>query len=987
MKMTLKETLKRLTTGFISSAMMLSFVLMPIPRIGNVYAEDTAIPEGGCRTDEQQVGDRYIPGCDFNDALNAASFNSSTRYNDKGEKFMDKVPGFIEQYIVALTGVILINSLNWQRLYKYNPVAYGNDCPKAFGHKIGIPVAALSGLSNVVGDLSSNMKFQNLAKEAADLAFVPQARASGEGTEEGIREDNNQTDSYNALIKIIEGQVEALKIKKGMALASSIGFGVADGIEIANMIMMGSMCTVQWADKFTKEGIKQAEYVSAQTTSSAGAAVPGAQGCIAAASVLAAHKVTCEGQNVFATAKSAAKVAEAIKTGKGVMDAFGFLDFLTTVSGADLISSGFKTGVDLGSKAGDIAIEAAEEAAMTASATADIALYSSRKALSESLSGTAKACPGLGVLAEAYGASAENIGSHAIQCCGGVGINLPLMLFLEAKDVATINFMIPIKKKAFTLTKNKLIDGILKSAVESLIGIPRFLIPSNNTTITETGTAHLQGVPAAPGVASFNKDIKVHNLFGGVNTVNFTPELDLKKAQDVKDLKFYFKNAFEAQIRKLALTQYNLDNEDSVDIKLKRMVNVNSKVNEIMKSFNVFIDEQFFYLYTEQYIDPTKKSFKNVLAGVVDLVVPSANAGLGGTLFGAGVSALGGAVDGPWSSVLKLTGNIITLHGMLGKFVKRTGLASPIGRTLTWAAMSAMAGVSYKMTKDSQKEAEKNLEIVISERDKFMGVSKNTSGLGEGEVGVALNLTSIDPADPNGFKGKTACVEKNGSGYSPAVCGPVRARSGFTVPSLQGGANGASGSLYVQGANFMSDFNTLGANGKLTGDSFDSATLTNMERVNNAIKAKNDKHRKEYDKMMKGGDKKIAAGVTSLQERVAKIRKTLLDNAGKNQLSGAPTSAVASVDKKADEKKKVSTPTGYKVPTSPTVGSTPGMDLDFGSDDSLMDDLSSDKEAVSMSDFEINHDDINKKKDVSIFKLLSNRYILRYPKLMEEKKQ
>ena len=81
MKKNLKINLKRLTSGFISSVMMMSFILMPIPNVSVVYAETSEAGEE-CPTDEEvKNGAIYVPGCEFNKTLSATSMESDRDYS------------------------------------------------------------------------------------------------------------------------------------------------------------------------------------------------------------------------------------------------------------------------------------------------------------------------------------------------------------------------------------------------------------------------------------------------------------------------------------------------------------------------------------------------------------------------------------------------------------------------------------------------------------------------------------------------------------------------------------------------------------------------------------------------------------------------------------------------------------------------------------------------------------------------------------------
>lgn len=82
---------------------------------------------------------------------------------------------------------------------------------------------------------------------------------------------------------------------------------------------------------------------------------------------------------------------------------------------------------------------------------------------------------------------------------------------------------------------------------------------------------------------------------------------------------------------------------------------------------------------------------------------------------------------------------------------------------------------------------------------------------------------------------------------------------------------------------------------------------------------------------------------------------------------------------------EVTTATGgpaVAVPTDPLAG--------FGTEETPVDDMSgvaAVKADQSLDEFESTVEDINKKPDVSIFKQLSNRYILNYTKMFDRKKE
>ncbi len=982
----MKNVFKRLTTGFMCSVMTLSFILMPIPKVSISYAADTPSEE------ESTASNVYQPGEELTKAQQTASFESSARYKD-GKKVLFLGEGMIEQYIVALTGVVLINALNWKHLHKYNPVAYGNDCPTNFGAKIGIPVAGVSGLANVIGDLSANIKFRKLAKGAADASFAPEPGATGNDFYKNLKTANKQIEAFDKLIEILKGQKKAVRLKKGFALAATIGFGVSAGVEAANMIHMASICSGEKTATVAQTTVQTTELTAGTTAITTTAATPPyafATPCANAEGQLIALEGKDKVQTGLNLAMGGKKTLQTLKVAKKTKDGLTFIQKLLKLTGKKVMSTGFEVGVELGSKALDIAAENADDLLATAEAGAVVSQLIAHKSQCLTTDTAVMTCAPAAGVALNYTASSCTNPKDGKLCCGGPGINLQLETYLTTGGLVSANVFAPVKQKLIETTKMTLVKKIVKQIITELIGVPRFLIPKDKITLGSSGTLKVQGVPTPPGVAYAKKDVKVMNLFGNVTASNYSPTLSPQKVKQIEDLKFFINNTFEYNIRKLALEKFSVEKDKSARYNLAKLREQNRKVDNVLHAYSSLLDKQFYNLYNYGEFDSSSSAFQNLISSLSNLLIPRAEAGFGGILVGAGMDMLGKSVDGPWSEVLSLGGRIIQLQGMIGKFMKRTALTSPLGRSLTWVAMSALSKVSHGMAKKTEKDIDKNLKIVEEEKKKYKFSAKNTGVVDGGEI---LDLEAYVPPDlqnHNPVLSEKNCVKKATHGFAPTTCDKKQPEKDFKVAGLQ--VSGASGA-YVNGANMLSGLTTLGANNSISADTFSDSKMAKMESAYNAIRAKNDKFRKRFDDMYKSAAKKDrSVKLPGIQSAVAKLRKDILKgSASQNGLSNFGSNPVANSapTEKSSESKNSEKVASINIPKPTTPKAGGSIDLGFDSDDSLVDDALADdgkKDTISIDEYIVKQDTISKKKDVSIFKILSKRYLISYPKVLEEKK-
>jgi len=1039
MKKNLKINLKRLTSGFISSVMMMSFILMPIPNVSVVYAETN---EAGveCPDDEDyKNGAVYVAGCEFNKALSTTTFDSQARYevdeNGEKKKVFGIVPQeWISQYIVGLMGVILINSLGFKRLSKYNVKVYGNDCPKNIGPLISIPAAMASGVAYIVGDIQSNIQFQDAAKKAAEKydlevtdiesftgkpkEYVGDAKAPEGATDEEKQalldqaktaKDGNdaQAEAYDALKDVLEGQKKALNTKRNMANLSGIGYGVADVVELGNMVWKHITCSRQWARVATDEMKSMSEFsVAMSAATTAAAAVATTAVCVDLPALLAGTQTTEKSSKAADLVKSSTYSLKTVRTSSKLIGGMTSLisGIKSIVPGASSAAGLAGLGKGLGSKAKEAAEEAADLTERIARDGSDIGAATAFISGFRTMDVAGDKCIVAKAAEDNFNANYLAAMDTPLQCCGGVGVNQATYAF--AKTITTgSNLMVAFKSEGRKIVR----DNILKMGFNAMVkeltgGLSDSAKQFSDIAMKEEmennkrykGTYSWQGIPKAPGVFSLKKDIKITGIGGWIGA-----SLDSKKQKELENMKFYVRNMFESKLRGLAvrsLIKYDMDKPRKT---LKNIVDVNKKIDEIMIDFNKYLDSDLAQMLENEQVNPNSLAFQKVIKKIAnELFIPSANAiDMGATLAGAGLKAAGGMVEGPWSEVLNVGGKILMLHGILGGAAKKFLFVSPVSRALTWTTLKLLSDWTKKLADDAITKVDANIAVIVKEKQRFMDSGANGSGFAGNRSGMGRDglKTSKYGANQLGKRNIKSCVVADGDNFLPSTCGAVTPREKFLIKGVASSGDAKNNPLGF--ANSMMADTMFGAgNDPDYAANMSSGDLAALESANNAISNLANKKRKEYDKIMESSDAMKKGGGESLSANIAKLRKVLFDNgvsgggSGLGSSGGSGTAAPLASTKSTETlgTGNVVSGGGSGGGGSAPVAAIPSFDLDFGDEGEIA--VGSDaigaaksaKKTEKLGDFVMKHNDINKRKDISIFKILSNRYILSYPKVLEE---
>lgn len=355
----------------------------------------------------------------------------------------------------------------------------------------------------------------------------------------------------------------------------------------------------------------------------------------------------------------------------------------------------------------------------------------------------------------------------------------------------------------------------------------------------------------------------------------------------------------------------------------------------------------------------------------LDLISPSANASLMG--FGAATMAIVAAMFVPLNTYTDMY------------------MAHPFTRAIIYGVLTGMAYMSTRSIDNVIEKAEGNIEKIdsIIKRLSAYGKADKTDGaykmLTQGTYKPFDKGRSVNISDGNA---KMSCVVE---GSRPGLCGSlseaIKSSSSFaTLPS-----------------NFATTVGTVGdvADGVQGSSTLSSGTLSSMDSLanqNNAMgKLLKEQKKKLSERLAKQGS---AINPDDMSAKLrAKMRKAVEDGLKKKGMSAegflasAGIAAPTEVQKeKAQEVAAVNAEAlknaGIVNAASKAAGANDFKfsDLDSGSSD---DNMAENESAIAaLNESRESQDDIIKNKDVSIFKVISTRYLKSgYPRLLEEIKK
>jgi hypothetical protein len=1033
------KELKRLSTGLLSALMVLTLILAPIPQTSRAWAESRKEKKKQERLDKrysdcsesdltQAEGGVYKAGCDFEKyTLKDVTLDRSDKYHDS------KIKSIIEQYIVGLFGLVLINGMRWDYLYKYKPLTYGMDCPTNEGAKMSMPIAQIAALTSIIGDAQANVRFKEASAKAVDDAFAIKGKAyvPSEDSEEYEKwkeegkakgeidpitkanlENEKQLLAYDKLEDIIEEQLKAVKAKRNWSRVASVGYYGAEAVELANIYTNTMNCSKSRKTAEIESSKAKAEFttaiakaakaaVSTECTNVTAAAVSlQCSACGTLSALLGKLKAKYLKDEVQGEANGAALL------GKRMKDNVKLLDVLKE------LFSGIKTwfrpgsGVDVDKVVTDTAKDLTEQSVQELTDNVEM-----KKILSEAVGKSSGDAASIAAITAALqtcrmlseGVTAADEAEEAVvnfvkwstirvTCCGGPGVTKAAQESFENTMGGTCTSF-----TEYLDLKQNMIKQQGKCAQNPL------------GAAAGCGSYVFNGVPQK-SVFHKTKDIAVLGLFekadkSGASLFENPEALD----------QMYVKNEFSKIILRSGLEHMLLRLQTPEQMKdpqkaLKQIAHNSKVIDELMDYYDREVADNFNALIAQEEWVYTEKLKKFVSKIMNELLIPQAQANSLGGAAGAVVGSMllgyvGNQVQNPWlKEIFNLGQRLMMLQGLLGKVAKEYALVSPMGRSFTWALIAVTNEFVINFLKDTKEVIEKNLELVRAEKQRFYDSAASNSNLATSKShgGSQLNLQKYDPtAARNNAMNIKACAIPKGDGFAPAMCPAVIPKQKFTLPDVSGRVGNHLTPDFLKGMSLLSDMSYAAASGSLSGDSMSDSQLAQIDSLNKAMAAHNSKLRDQVDAHNAGIKTKDGLSSPPLQKLLNDFKRDLGSGGGGASdlgLGGSPVaSASPRLNPRADDGEKVIEGTGSRAEGTSGGGAplakTPNLDLDFGDEaggvknmDEASEGAVTAKGEEKLEDFVLNHDDIDKRSEVPIWKILSNRYILSYPKILEEEK-
>lgn len=982
--------LKQFLVSLMYGLMTLTFVLSPIPPIKNnlsvVYAQ-----EAGCEENVNQDGTPgiYRVGCEFNEDLAKSDVKASYELQE------NSVAKIVEQYIGIIFALVMVSSFG----YKYTMRSVV-DCPMNRTASVTLLMTQLASLALIIGEIRTNLKFREASKKAVDKTFGAKENENTgdkEQDEKNRSSNDKQLETYETLAQVYDDQTDALRGKKVASILAEVAYLSATVIETSAILGYKSLCKAsKQTTTATLDGVLvNLEAAASAATSEASARAasydePGAAVCTALAGAIEAEVVKKQGEAKKIEAEAKKKLAEAEAedakdSGKLIKLWNGMINALK--SGASKVTSFFgKVGSFIGKQAKKIASEIKEG---IKSATEKEVAEKADDAITDGTVSSTSSCASSALYKEAktlFKATKQT----PVYCCGGD---------LTAKDAdidswntTDTNKQIQNRLKAMAGKMNSagalgvlekigafIAQNLTKDAAqfETYDEYPTISIPLVGSSIMDKKTDIYYGsedesLPSEPSEATSFNSLNIYKeiTYSFLNRVAFEmvyKNLDSSKPEHA--LKQIAKT--EQQIQRMIDEQFT---ETKINLELANLKNRVEK--EKLQPSELFIQSQIY------------------ISKLGESLISSAH-----------------ATSDIWKELLNIGVKLFALQLFLKGFVREYGLVKPRNRAILWGLMSAINAGLIKFQSEAIDESEKRADAVRAEARRFAEsaakkmdrADEDDEKRGEGSGGE-LNLERFTPlAVSPGVRGAIdLCATVTQRGVNRAPC-PSK------IPDSLGSTTSLSPSQRnLTGVNFqrnLSDLRRLSGN-VVTGavDTDNGLTSANIEALGGnrpAIRKLAENLAEKLDRQngdidSKGNQRKGRVSLlkslkdsfkfSTKQRNSTPLKPEEFDSINATANTGA-LAEIKKIEDKENKKGSIFTPPSFdfKAPKS----NSGSLDFSFGdeSESITTTDDTSENKAEGFASFDIDDENISPKKDVSIFKLISNRYLLSYPILLEEKKK
>jgi hypothetical protein len=456
-----------------------------------------------------------------------------------------------------------------------------------------------------------------------------------------------------------------------------------------------------------------------------------------------------------------------------------------------------------------------------------------------------------------------------------------------------------------------------------------------------------------------------------------------------KKEKFYVKVLVENLLHKIAMEKLYKKFPNDPDKELRQIAKINNHIKYIMDNQDALLEESNIKKEYEELLQRTghgSTELETFLLATMkrlksELIIDSANANV-------------------WKGLLNIGVKAVLLYFVMGSWMKEHAFPKPKNRAWTWGIMGVVNGAIIAFNMKSKSEAEERRDRVKEEKKKFLEshvLKTKHNNQNEATGGEGAKVTREDSSQQNGGgSGIMECAVPKGDGFAPSVCPSVIPRARFRLATTRSGST--SGSIDTKALGLLSK---AGFDASTTGMSSDSpslseATLGEVQATSSALKKRNTKLLKKYDELLEKRSKKSKGKLLSIRKSIAKMGSIFKGDPKTSGVTAAQLSKGSSLILPKISKLEKKKNTAYKPNTFPKfeMPTTPSNDFDFdlgGEGGTTIDDegatAKTGKAEEDLSEFVVNSGEINEDENVNIFKLISNRYLMSYPVLLNEKKR
>lgn len=346
---------------------------------------------------------------------------------------------------------------------------------------------------------------------------------------------------------------------------------------------------------------------------------------------------------------------------------------------------------------------------------------------------------------------------------------------------------------------------------------------------------------------------------------------------------------------------------------------------------------------------------------------------------------------------------MLALQFAMGGFMRNTALKSPSKRAWTFGIMAAVNLGVMKFNGKSAKEAKNRLEIVKDEARAFAESHALTTDFDEKLAAIESSsksgLSAEELAKLNALgqrPGVVTCADPKGNSFVPAQCPSNLRPSGVNFALDSESKRRLGSSPLGQALPLLSDAVAGVGNGSTVSSGNGgtaSGSIAQLGNLRNGII-------KQVDGLVDQADKDLSKPLTdrsnlkplSLAASNGRFRSLFNGDPAKNgvtkdMLAGV-SGGLAEIEKLKDNKEnKTASKVSTFTPPKFVVPKTKDFNFDIGGSNNTGANMAAGNgSGNSLDDFQVNAGDVNQKADVSIFRIISNRYLKSYPVLLEEKK-